>query len=96
MTATAPTLSRYRLVAERRGAVARNSSNGGLKRDADRYARLTEMPPGFVPYIASYGEVAARATALNETQLRSGFLDYLYSPDPVEAKAPEQDGGLRS
>lgn len=51
--------------------------------DMDRLEALPEDPshPGFGPMSGSYGEVSKRATALNEMQMRSHFVDYLFYPE---------------
>lgn len=51
--------------------------------DEDRLNNLPEDPahPGFGPLFGDYATVSKRATALNEMQMRSHFVDYLFYPE---------------
>lgn len=77
MATVAPPLTfdlRYRKEARSKGA-------GKMKANPERYAELPDVPPQYAPTVGDYGVVAKVATRLNEAQLRSGFLDYLFFPE---------------
>lgn len=62
------------------------AKNGGkMLRDKDRYAKLPDIPAQYAVAKGGYKYVAARATTLNDSQLRSGFLDYLFFPEVTTA-----------
>ena len=60
-----------------------------MRRDEDRYKSLPDRPAQYTPLKGSYREVSNAAVGLNEAQLRSDFLDYLFFPE-VET-APHGD-----
>lgn len=64
---------------------AQKSVKGAYVRDDARYEELPERPAQFTPVVGSYQVVSANAVRLNDAQLRSGFLDYLFFP---EVKSP--------
>ena len=54
---------------------------GKLVRHEAGDARLPEVPAQFSKQRGSYNEVSATATRLNDAQMRSGFLSYLFFPE---------------
>lgn len=56
-----------------------------MTRDEVRYAKLPGVPPQFAVTTGGYKHVAKTAANLNEIQLRSGFLDYLFFPEVTTA-----------
>lgn len=56
-----------------------------MTRDEDRYAKLPDVPPQYSASKGGYKHVSRLAATLNETQLRSGFLDYLFFPEVTTA-----------
>ena len=56
---------------------------GKFIRDSDRDQKLPERPGAFRTLRADYPTVSAEAVRLNEVQMRAGFLDHLYFPEPV-------------
>ena len=75
---TAPTLSfelRYRKEGRKKNGREK------MQRDEERYNKLPDVPAQFTGARGGYKYVANRAVTLNESQLRSGFLDYLFFPE---------------
>lgn len=64
---------------------ARNKNAGKMVRDQDRYKTLPDVPPSYRAARGGYKYVASRAQVLNDAQLRSGFLDYLFFPEVATA-----------
>lgn len=62
---------------------------GKLVEDPERLAALPAQPENFRGLIGSYQRVSNEATRRNEVQMKSGFLDYLYAPEPFKAKVPK-------
>lgn len=60
---------------------ARIRTRGKMVRDEVRYAALPDRPPMYRPLAGAYQTVSNEAVLLNETQLRSGFLDYTFFPE---------------
>jgi len=58
-------------------------------RDSDRYNALSDTPAQFNAVKGGYPIVAAAAARLNEAQIRSGFLDYLFFPEVITAPRGE-------
>lgn len=56
-----------------------------MTRDEDRYTKLPDVPPQYSASKGGYKHVSRLAATLNETQLRSGFLDYLFFPEVTTA-----------
>ncbi len=56
---------------------------GKMRRVVERDAELPDTPPQHNDVTGPYGVVAAEAVKLNDAQLRSGFLDYLFWPEIV-------------
>ena len=78
----------YLLVAEKRGYVT--DGRGKFVYDAERAAKLPDVPRGFTRMVGSHREVATEAARMNKTQLDGKFLDYLFSPDPLlSPRAPK-------
>lgn len=65
---------------------------GKLIEDAERLKGLAAKPDSFRPIVGTYQRVSNEAIRRNEAQIRSGFLDYLYAPEPVKVAA-KQIGG---
>ena len=79
---TVPTLSfelRYRKEGRKKNGREK------MQRDEERYNKLPDVPAQFTAAMGGYKYVSNRATTLNETQLRSGFLDYLFFPEVTTA-----------
>jgi len=57
--------------------------HGRLVESATRNAQLPDAPANFRSLFGSYKRVSDEATRRNDFQLRAGFLDYLYAPEPV-------------
>lgn len=77
MSIAAPTVTfelRYR-------KEARSKVGGKMKPNPERYAELPDVPPQYSATMGNYTKVATVASRLNEAQLRSGFLDYLFFPE---------------
>jgi hypothetical protein len=55
--------------------------------DEERKAKLAAIPSMFEETKGSYSDVSRVAVRLNEAQIRSGFIDYLFFPEPVSASA---------
>jgi hypothetical protein len=68
----------YEMTAARRGLIM---SMGRLTEHEGRYNELPVSPAEFRPMVGSYAAVSAEACRRNEAQVRSGFMDYLYSPE---------------
>ena len=56
---------------------------GKMVRDTAKDAELPDTPPQFHACFGSYQHVSREAVRLNEVQLRSGFLHYLFFPEPA-------------
>lgn len=71
----------YELVAGRRGLI---KAHGKLEYHEGRYNDLPEVPDNMdrIYVRGTYARVAAQANRLNEAQIRSGYLDYCYNPEP--------------
>lgn len=69
----------YALTAARRGLV---KDGGRFVEDKERFADLPLRPRDFRPMYGSYSQVSAEANRRNAFQTRSGFIDYLYAPEP--------------
>lgn len=69
----------YALTACRRGLVKDGSR---FVEDAERLADLPLRPRDFRPMYGTYAQVSAEAGRRNAFQTRSGFIDYLYAPEP--------------
>jgi hypothetical protein len=65
---------------------------GKLVEDVERLKGLPARPEHFRPHIGSYMRVSNEAVRRNEVQLRAGFLDYLYAPEPVKVAAKPKAG----
>lgn len=76
----------YELTVSKR---ALNEVGGKLVEDVQRLATLPDQPPTFRPLIGSYQRVANEATRRNAVQMTSGFLDYLYAPEPFKVRIVE-------
>jgi hypothetical protein len=68
----------YEMTAARRGLIM---NKGKLTEHEGRYNELPEVPVTFRPMVGSYAAISAEACRRNEAQVRSGFMDYLYSPE---------------
>ena len=75
----------YELTASRRGLI---EVHGKLIENADRIESLPKKPADFRPLIGTYYRVSTEAVRRNDAQMRSGFLDYLYAPEPYKADKP--------
>lgn len=75
----------YELTASKRGLT---EVRGKLIENTERLAALPKVPADFRPLIGTYYRVSNEAVRRNSVQERSGFLDYLYAPEPYKAKAP--------
>lgn len=71
--------SQYHLVADKRALVKRG---GELTFHEGRFNDLPDRPKNFKPIRGTYAQVSEAANRLNAVQENSGFLDYVYSPDP--------------
>lgn len=74
----------YELTVSKR---ALNEVGGKLIEDVDRLGVLPDQPPTFRALTGSYQRVSNEATRRNAVQMTSGFLDYLYAPEPVKVTA---------
>lgn len=74
----------YELTASPR---ALTEARGKLIENAERLSKLPATPTNFRPLIGSYYRVANEATRRNAAQMQSGFLDYLYAPEPLKVAA---------
>jgi len=85
---TIPEQAIYELTPSKR---ALTEVKGKLIEDVERLAALPDKPENFRPLIGSYYRVSNEATRRNAAQEKSGFLDYLYAPEPflVPVKAAE-------
>lgn len=80
----------YKLWASKR---AHKYGHSTSVRDEERYAKLSDQPPGLPDIRGSHALVSSYACKLNESQINSGFLDYLYYPEIVGApEAPKTPG----
>jgi len=61
--------------------------SGKMVRDTDRDTRTPDTPPGFETVRGGYKAISDRAIKLNETQIRSGYQDYLFFPEVAQANA---------
>lgn len=62
---------------------------GKLVPDDALAAQLPDVPDQFKPMRGAYGDVARRASQLNEVQLQSGFLHYLFWPETISTPKPK-------
>lgn len=76
---------RFRLKAEKRGATL---INGKLQVDAFRAAILPDEPYDFVPAEGTAHAIGRLAAAYNNQQMDEGYLNYLYSAEPI----PDSEG----
>lgn len=58
--------------------------------DSKRRDGLPDAPAGFSAVRGPYGQIARQATKLNEAQMRSGFWDWVFSPEPLKKKEEGQ------
>lgn len=56
-----------------------------LERNEERWERTPMFPSYYQPSVGTYEEMSAKAKKLNNIQLASGYLDFLYSVEPAEA-----------
>lgn len=75
---TAEELPQFVLQFVRRGVIKKN---GKWEEVAGRVDELDPNPTLYSPLTGDYVTVANRATKLNEMQLRSSYLDYLFFAD---------------
>ena len=68
----------FEMTVSPRGAIM---NRGRLEENPARLAALPPKPSFFRAITGSYAYLAAEASKLNEAQMRSGFLDYVYAPD---------------
>lgn len=80
---TTTTVAQYELTAARKGCVEVNEK---LIVDESRKAQLPERPAEMRPLVGTYKRVADEAVRRNNFQIQSGFLDYLYAPEPYVSK----------
>jgi hypothetical protein len=75
------TVPEYELTAGRRGLIM---TFGRLEEHEGRLNDLPEQPDNFGAFYVrgTYAHVAKAANRLNEAQIRSGYLDYIYNPEP--------------
>ena len=85
---TIPTQPIYELTASPRGLT---ESMGKLVEDVDRLNSLPVKPENFRALVGSYQRVSNEAIRRNGAQMRSGFLDYLYAPEPLLVPVPIKD-----
>jgi hypothetical protein len=78
-----PPEAAYEMTAARRGLIM---NMGKLTEHEGRFNELPERPENFRPMIGSYTAISAEANRRNFAQERSGFMDYLYAPEPVSDK----------
>ena len=55
---------------------------GKLVEDVERLASLPDKPENFRALVGNYYRVSNEAVRRNAAQEKSGFLDYLYAPEP--------------
>lgn len=53
-----------------------------FERDDRRWEANGEFPENFRRMVGNYKQVADEAIRRNEFQIKSGFIDYLYHPEP--------------
>lgn len=70
----------HELTATRRGLI---KAFGKMVEHEGRLEDLPLRPENFRPMLGTYSQVAAEAVRRNAAQTRSGFLDYLYAPEPI-------------
>lgn len=94
MSAAAPPLElTWVLVASKRAVDIKG--DGTYVRNKERFGELADTPPGLPSIENSYGVISAYACKMNQSQIRSGFLDYLYYPDiKGSTPPPPERGGL--
>lgn len=66
------------------------SVQGRYEKDEGRWDRIPETPVDFHNVVGNYAKVSKEATRRNEFQIKSGFIDYLYHPEPYVAVKKEQ------
>lgn len=66
---------------------ALNEVNGKLVEDVERLSALPDTPENFRKIVGSYHRVSVEAIRRNAAQMRSGFLDYIYAPEPFKVPA---------
>ncbi len=59
---------------------------GKFVEDVERLKGLPAQPEFFRGLVGSYQRISNEAIRRNEVQMKSGFLDYLYAPEPFKAK----------
>ena len=72
----------FRMAYRKEGQVQRA---GKMRLDEERFASLPDVPPQLNDVSGAYSTVSAESVKLNDAQLRSGFLDYLFFPEVVTA-----------
>jgi hypothetical protein len=77
----------FELIATKKGC--EKDHRGKLVTNDDKLAELPDQPD-FERMRGSYSKISAEAIRLNEIQLRSGFLWYLYAPEPVQEPKPKK------
>lgn len=80
-SSTAPEPMMFDLVHSKR---ALTEVRGKLIENAARFQTIPDVNPQFRPLQGDYKRVSDQATLRNEFQLRAGFLDYLYAPEPAK------------
>ena len=77
--------------------VVRTDDNGKKvwERVPARRDHLRPVPVAFKRVTGTYREVSEAAVRLNDVQMRSNYLDYLYFPDPV-GSTPVRRSDLQS
>lgn len=91
--------ARYRLEVSKRAAITTSftaDEHGRVgeavhSRNEERWERTSDYPPYYQPKVGTYEEVSAQATKLNNIQMGHGFIDHLYSAEPVEADPVSYD-----
>ena len=77
----------YELTASKR---ALTEVRGKLVENAARFEALPKVPADFRPLVGAYRRVSDEAVRRNSVQERSGFLDYLYAPEPYKAQSAQK------
>lgn len=83
---TAPDLL-FEVTCAKRAAVT--NARHVLGRDDALFERLPDRPKYFAPMTGSHRACSDEAVRLNQVQLRSGFLHYLFAPDVVTPEKGE-------
>lgn len=76
-------LAQYELTASKKGCV---EVNGKLEVHEGRLTDLPDRPAELRPMVGTYVRISTEAVRRNKMQERSGFLDYLYAPEPYAPK----------